>query len=200
MEARKKPRTKCHSVVAFSLVDIGGKEIAKGEWLGSCRVSQLFRVAYRYKRGSPCKLMWGTLQLKPMMTMDSLDSNSVDQVTVVWLRNLKKNIWGSAFVAITKHGSVVTWGRAVHGGDSSSVAGQLQRGVVHVTGNSSAFAAIKDDGSVVTWGRADHGGDSSSIASQLQGGVLQVTATAGAFAAMKEDGSVVTWGYTRLQP
>jgi hypothetical protein len=78
------------------------------------------------------------------------------------------------------------------GGDSSSVASQLQQGIVQVAGNCMVFAAMKEDGSVVTWGFPGYGGNSSSVASQLAGGVVQVTGTGNAFAAMKEDGSAVT--------
>ena len=49
-------------------------------------------------------------------------------------------------------GSVVTWGRAGAGGDSSGVSAQLSEGVQTVVGNEYAFAAVKVDGSVVTWG------------------------------------------------
>ena len=64
-------------------------------------------------------------------------------------------------------GSVVTWGDAVLGGDSSGVAAQLAGGVQSVTGNACAFAALKSDGSVVTWGDAESGGDSSGVATQI---------------------------------
>ncbi|CAE8611413.1 unnamed protein product [Polarella glacialis] len=120
-------------------------------------------------------------------------------------------------------GSVVTWGDADHGGNSSAVAPLLAEGVVQVCGNGEAFAAIKADGSVVTWGDADHGvvqvcgtsfaftaikanssvvtwggaysgSNYSAIAPLLTEGVDQVSGTIGAFAAIKADGSVVTWG------
>eukprot|EP00927_Polykrikos_kofoidii_P033677 TRINITY_DN284_c0_g1_i35.p1 TRINITY_DN284_c0_g1~~TRINITY_DN284_c0_g1_i35.p1 ORF type:complete len:110 (-),score=20.39 TRINITY_DN284_c0_g1_i35:314-643(-) len=84
-------------------------------------------------------------------------------------------------LAIKSDGSVVTWGDSGAGGDSSSVAGQLQEGVVQVTGARAAFAAIKSDGSVVTWGKPNWGGDSSSVASQLEEGVVQVIAADLAF-------------------
>jgi len=79
-----------------------------------------------------------------------------------------------AFAAVKSDGSVVTWGDAVNGGDSSAVAAQLSGGVQSVTGNNYAFAAVKSDGSVVTWGRAEFGGDSSGVAAQLSGGVQAV--------------------------
>ncbi|CAE8740268.1 unnamed protein product [Polarella glacialis] len=106
-------------------------------------------------------------------------------------------LWGAGFGTTgpgAQDGSVVTWGDAGCGGDSSAVAPLLTEGVIQVCGNVLAFAAIKDDGSVVTWGNAGCGGDSSAVAPLLTGGVVQVCGNANAFAAIKEDGSVVTWG------
>ena len=54
-------------------------------------------------------------------------------------------------------GSIVTWGAADFGGDSSDVQCQLTN-VQQMQASSGAFAAILGDGSVVTWGRADFGG------------------------------------------
>ena len=74
----------------------------------------------------------------------------------------------SAFAAILEDGSVVTWGNADFGGDSSAVRDQL-RGVQQIqAAGSGAFAAILEDGSVVTWGHADRGGDSSAVQHELR--------------------------------
>ena len=54
-----------------------------------------------------------------------------------------------AFAAILEDGSVVTWGDADDGGDSSAVRDQL-RSVQQIQATSQAFAAILADGSVVT--------------------------------------------------
>ncbi len=97
-----------------------------------------------------------------------------------------------AFAAILQDGSIVTWGFADHGGDSSAVRRQL-RGVLQIQATGKAFAAILEDGSVVTWGDAGYGGDSSAVRDQLTG-VQQIQASYCAFAAILEDGSVVTWG------
>ncbi len=104
----------------------------------------------------------------------------------------------SAFAALKADGSVVTWGYAGNGGDSSAVASQLN-GVVDVTqiySTGSAFAALRVDGSVVTWGHASYGGNSSAVADHLNGAVdvTQIYSTWHAFAALRADGSVVTWG------
>ncbi|OLQ14791.1 hypothetical protein AK812_SmicGene1072 [Symbiodinium microadriaticum] len=97
-----------------------------------------------------------------------------------------------AFAAILGDGSVVTWGGAGHGGDSSAVQDQLKN-VQHVHASHDAFAAILGNGSVVTWGHAGCGGDSSAVQDQLKN-VQQIQATKGAFAAILGDGSVLTWG------
>ena len=57
----------------------------------------------------------------------------------------------NAFAAILEDGSVVTWGHAIYGGDSSAVRDQLS-GVQQIQATSEAFAAILAGGSVVTLG------------------------------------------------
>ena len=96
--------------------------------------------------------------------------------------------------ALWCHGdsTVVTWGRANCGGDSSAVRNQL-KGVQQIQASAGAFAAILEDGSVVTWGEAECGGDSSAVRDQLRG-ARQIQATAFAFAAILADGSVLSWG------
>ena len=74
---------------------------------------------------------------------------------------------GNSFAAILGDGSVVTWGHAGLGGDSSSVQDQL-RNVRQIYAAQSAFAALLADGSVVTWGSAVWGGDSSAVQDQLK--------------------------------
>ncbi|CAE7853297.1 unnamed protein product, partial [Symbiodinium sp. KB8] len=99
----------------------------------------------------------------------------------------------SAFAAILGDGSVVTWGDADNGCDSSAVQDQLTN-VQQIQSTGEAFAAILGDGSVVTWGDADYGGDSTAVQAQLKN-VQQIQASNGAFAAILGDGSVVAWGH-----
>ncbi len=105
----------------------------------------------------------------------------------------------SAFAALRKDGSVVTWGDDFNGGDSRAVASQLN-GKIPVTkifANEGAFAALRNDGSVVTWGHDYMGGNSSAVATQLNGkiDVKQIYSNNGGdFVALRTDGSVVTWG------
>ena len=56
-----------------------------------------------------------------------------------------------AFAAILGDGSVVSWGKADDGGDSSAVQDQLKN-VLQIQASNGAFAAILGDGSLVTWG------------------------------------------------
>ena len=99
-----------------------------------------------------------------------------------------------AFAALKTDGSVVTWGGALFGGDSSDITGDISCGVIKIFSTQKAFAALKSDGSVVTWGDAGYGGDSSSVSTSLGSGVSDIVSTQRAFAALKDDGSVVVWG------
>ena len=83
----------------------------------------------------------------------------------------------SAFAALLGDGSVVTWGSAAHGGDSSAAQHQL-RDVQQIQASDLAFAAIRGDGSVVTWGSANYGGDCSAVQDQLRD-VQQIQASVG---------------------
>jgi hypothetical protein len=57
-----------------------------------------------------------------------------------------------AFAVVMSARSVVTWGRADCGGDSSRVQAELKQGVDTIYSTGRAFAAKMQDGSVVTWG------------------------------------------------
>lgn len=71
-----------------------------------------------------------------------------------------------AFAAVLEDGSVVTWGDAENGGDSSAVRDRLKN-VVEIQSTYGAFAAIVEGGSVVSWG---YGGeaDSRAVAEELR--------------------------------
>ncbi|MBO2676988.1 tandem-95 repeat protein [Shewanella algae] len=125
---------------------------------------------------------------------DAFGQTTQEYVTAKVSRVSKVYTNGAAFAALKEDGSVVTWGRAKYGGDSSIVAEQLKAGVKMVYGKYLAFAALKEDGSVVAWGDPERGGDHSAVASQLSHGVKAVYRNYSAFAALKDDGSVVTWG------
>jgi hypothetical protein len=102
----------------------------------------------------------------------------------------------NASLTVTLEGTVITWGVASSGGDSSAVQDQLT-GVKAIYANNSgqfsAFAALRYDGTVVTWGTATTGGDSSAVQAQLNN-VKTIYSTNVSFAALKNDGTVITWG------
>ena len=100
-----------------------------------------------------------------------------------------------AFAALTRSGTVVTWGDSRFGGDSSAVR-HLLVDVASVTGADSAFAALTRSGTVVTWGYPGWGGDSATVQHKLVD-VASVTAAAYAFAALTRSGAVIAWGYPR---
>ena len=98
----------------------------------------------------------------------------------------------AAFAAILGDGSVVTWGSAECGGDSSSVQHQLKN-VQHIAATSGSFAALLQDGSVVTWGDVFFSGDSDSLQDQLHD-IHELYGTTYCFTALRNDGSIVCWG------
>eukprot|EP00435_Cladocopium_sp_Y103_P066257 s1031_g28.t1 len=71
-----------------------------------------------------------------------------------------------AAAALLSTGSVVTWGDASSGGDSSSAQPQL-RNVQRLYGNTQAFAAVLLNGCIVTWGDGNSGGDNASVQEQI---------------------------------
>ncbi|CAE7691628.1 unnamed protein product [Symbiodinium sp. CCMP2592] len=98
----------------------------------------------------------------------------------------------SAFAALRKDGTVVTWGHPDQGGDSTPVKAQL-REVKSLAASDTAFAALLASGGVVTWGGACDGGDCELVRDELTG-VTKIAGTCCAFAALLENGRVVQWG------
>jgi len=133
----------------------------------------------------------GTIQ---SVLLDAAGQNTVATGAVITTGNGSQFPNYGAFAALKSDGSVVTWGGASSGGDSSSVAASLSSGVTAVFSNGDSFAALKSNGSVVTWGSPYYGGNSSSVAGGLSSGVTAVSSNRYAFAALKNNGSVVTWG------
>lgn len=103
-----------------------------------------------------------------------------------------KNI--GAFAALRSDGSVVTWGVAGYGGDSSAVSANIASGVSAVYSTQYAFAALKSDGSVITWGDSNFGADSSGVAFEVASGIDALYTTDRAFAAVNGSGHTVAWG------
>ena len=100
----------------------------------------------------------------------------------------------AAYAALKSDGSVVTWGNAGYGGNSSSVASSISSGILQIYTTASSFAALKTNGSVITWGDQYSGGNSSSVSASISSGVVTVYFNQTAFAALKNNGALITWG------
>ena len=120
-----------------------------------------------------------------------VSSTASNQITIKNISAVFSN--KGAFAAIKNDGTVVSWGHAMYGGDSTSVRDDLIN-IEHITGSlGGAFAALRKDGSVITWGHPSAGGDSTLVAKHLNS-TKQIVASKYAFAAILESGAVVTWG------
>ncbi|WP_434631344.1 hypothetical protein [Chromobacterium sp. CV08] len=97
----------------------------------------------------------------------------------------------TAFAALRRDGTVVSWGDAQRN-NVASVQAQLSN-VLTVASTETAFAALRRDGTVVSWGDETRGGDSSAVQPQLNN-VVALFSNDYAFAALKRDGTVVSWG------
>eukprot|EP00933_Yihiella_yeosuensis_P068636 TRINITY_DN7448_c0_g2_i1.p1 TRINITY_DN7448_c0_g2~~TRINITY_DN7448_c0_g2_i1.p1 ORF type:complete len:508 (+),score=103.76 TRINITY_DN7448_c0_g2_i1:72-1595(+) len=212
-------------MVEVLLYDLQGEQISSVTFDGSSRIFQIYQLVRQLKPkpGLNCRLVFEDSELDLTRKIKTISSVSPVRVTVLWDRGVKKHQWNHshAFAAIKQDGSLVTWGDAGYGGDSSSVASLLQNGVCQVAaaGNreirEGAFAAVKSDGSVIAWGggygailggehphmKGKKGGKGGGKeggkeekAKLLQDGVVKVVGNYDAFAAIKADGSVVTWG------
>ena len=165
---------------AFYVGDTSGGERPRG-WR---RRGVLERHGVRRAQGrrQPCRVGCRALRRQRLLGVQLLTSGVVEVFTN-----------DGALAALKSDGSVVTWGSASSGGDSSAVASALSDSVVEIFSTPSARRA-EVGWSVVTWGNGGYGGDSSAVASALSGGVVDVYSNGWAFAALKSDGSAVAWG------
>ena len=101
-----------------------------------------------------------------------------------------------AHAARRQNGSVIAWGDALKGGDTSvGSGGDLSSDVISITATGAPFDAIKKDGSVIAWGDAHRGGDVSvGSGGDLTSGVASIAVNNNAFVALKDDGSIIAWG------
>jgi alpha-tubulin suppressor-like RCC1 family protein len=141
--------TKSGSVVAWGNIYTGGDASKVQEELAS-EVVRIFATpsCFLAVKSDKTIVAWGE---------GSPDVNLKAQLT--GLRHLCSNREGTAVAALRSDGSVLTWGRSDHGGDSSKVQQELSNTVDAVYATRTAFAARKSDGSVVTWGNPREGGD-----------------------------------------
>ena len=98
---------------------------------------------------------------------------------------------------------VVTWGDQNGGGNSNSVSGIINSGVVNIIpGRTDGFAALKSDDSAAVWGIGyiPPTGQPQQYLNDLSSGVESVgiqdlsNSASGHFAILKTNGSVLTWG------
>ena len=106
----------------------------------------------------------------------------------------------TAFAALRADGSVVTWGDANSGGNSTAdatLAKQLDgiddtKDVTKIFSTNTAFAALRVDGSVVTWGNAAYGGNSTLFNTDLVD-VQKIYSNDVSFSALTSS-SLLWWG------
>ncbi|CAE7816683.1 unnamed protein product [Symbiodinium sp. CCMP2456] len=146
-----------------------------------CTATDNAKRAWAHLAGEGSVTTWGL--------GDGSDSSRVEHQ----LQNVRSIVaTSSAFAALRKDGTVVTWGNPNLGGDSTAVQHQL-REVQSLAASDAAFAALLASGGVVTWGDACDGGDCEKVRDELTG-VTKIVGTCCAFAALLENGRVVTWG------
>jgi len=106
----------------------------------------------------------------------------------------------SAFAALKRDGSVVTWGFLAEEDAAETMSchpllkGKLSSGVQHIFGSRDAFAALKKEGSVVVWGGDKYGGDAGEAAKELVSNVQRVFSGTAGFVALKGGLEAIQWG------
>ena len=86
----------------------------------------------------------------------------------IWAKlNSRRNkiCFQCAFAALLTNGSVVSFGWAGCGGDSSDVRNTLSSHIDSVVANDGAFAAVSSHGKAIVWGGSNHGGVLSEVLS-----------------------------------
>lgn len=101
----------------------------------------------------------------------------------------------SAFAALKKDGSVVTWGNENYGADQSSNNVELAADTYKLYSNLYSFCALKRDGTIVTWGDQTRGGNNAyNRSGGVPTNVVKVFSHKNGFIALKKDKTIVTWG------
>ena len=150
------------SVVTWGDEDYGGDSSSVRLDLSS-DVTQIFSTQYAFAalKANGSVVTWGvnwgggdkSIYNPTTQTYTSVSSH-LTEVTQIFSTS-------SAFAALKKNGSVVTWGNDDYGGTAPSKVNDApdtsSDKVTQIFSTKVAFAALKNDGSVVTWGY-DHGG------------------------------------------
>jgi alpha-tubulin suppressor-like RCC1 family protein len=175
-------------------------------------VTQIFstNTAFAALRADGSVVTWGdvnsggTIPTTLVSELDGKDETGENKdVTQIFSTN-------TAFAALRTDGSVVTWGNATYGGDSTLLKTDLVR-VQQIYSNDVAFTALTSS-LLLYWGSSgtprDSGNslqiDGSTLKTTQNGkvfetpldgvGINQICSTGTAFAALRENGSVMTWG------
>ncbi len=157
-------------------------QAAVGNQLKNVRALYATREAFAALRSNGTVVAWGS-------------SAAGDTTNTANLSNVKTIISNDyAFAALRNDGTVFAWGEASHGGDASSVSGQLS-GITRIYATEKAFVAIKSDGqggnSVVVWGSGPVA-DSAAVQGLIN--VKAIYSNDHAAAALRNDGTVFAWG------
>ena len=143
----------CRNNLEVCVVTLGGDILARVGLNSQSRVAILVREIMRGRRGCEFQLAYQARLLCPFRTVSECGLENGALVTAVQTKSCTKVAATKlAFACITAASSVITWGHARVGGDSSRVAAALSSGVVSLVSNGFAFVAIKVDGSAVAWG------------------------------------------------
>ncbi len=121
-----------------------------------CGVVKIFSNLYSFAalRSDGSVITWGNSLAGGNSSI--IYSNSKNETSVrKKLQSGIINIFSTnfAYAALKYDGSVVTWGNASYGGDSSNFKSELESQVIYIANTSSSFAALKSNGSVITWGK-----------------------------------------------
>ncbi len=161
-----------------------------------------YNIAYDTQAQELPAPTWRDIDIKALQYIwgseDNFSTNIINNKVANYNRSVHSVKHNDAFAILKSDGSVITWGDASGGGDSSSVSNELNSGVIQIYSNSASFAALKNDGSVVLWGGYQPH-VFSNVAPYLTD-IVNIFSTSTSFAALKNDGSVITWGQPELDP
>jgi hypothetical protein len=98
---------------------------------------------------------------KPHTIIDCpIDAGTIENCTCI------NEVGTQAFAALLNNGTVITWGRADIGGDSTTIKHKLVN-IEFLYSNKSGFSALSHEGKVVTWGHWSLVDDSAKVQDQL---------------------------------
>ena len=99
------------------------------------------------------RIVFVTLNFAVILGCASTGKSVLDDGTSVPTRTIVDVVSNAGAVAgLKSDGSVLTWGDALCGGDSDSVADALTEGVSAISPMHCAFVAFKSDGTHIVWG------------------------------------------------